>query len=149
LANLALESAKENEKEQQRQQPTKGKNAASTTPADSKEKRHRRRNNINAPSALRRHRAMMEIRRLIADGHTNDEIAAMLNLPVRSFYRYRSQAFADDAKTLKEQNKDALAFELSILRDRLCECYRSLSYIAGCKRYRTKDRCKPRAQLLK
>jgi len=145
---MALESAKEKEKEQQ-QQPTEGNNATgpTTTTADDmkEEKRHRRRTNTNAPSALRRQHAIIEIRRLITEGHSNEDVMASLGIPNRTFYRYLAQAYEHDSEMLRKQDRNALALEISVLKDRLCESYRCLSYIAGCRRYRTRDRIKAAA----
>jgi len=135
LAILALESAKEKEKQQQQS------TASTATTVDRKKCRSNNNNNSsNSPSRIRKLNAMMEIRRLTSEGYTNDEIAAMLNLPMRSFYRYRALAFAEDVKILKEKNNDTLALEISILHDCLTDLYRHFMSLGSNGRYRARDR---------
>jgi hypothetical protein len=89
---------------------------------------------------IRKLKAMMEISRLVTEGYSNDEVMALLDIPNRTYYRYLAQTYEHDAKALREQDRNALALEISLLKDRLCKSYRCLSYIADCRRYRTRDR---------
>jgi hypothetical protein len=62
---------------------------------------------------------LMILWRGIADGYSYNKIMDDLGLPPRSFYRYLSQTYEHDRRLLQEQNKDMLAFEISILHERL------------------------------
>jgi hypothetical protein len=73
---------------------------------------------------------MIEIRRMIAEGHSHKEIMDVLSLPQRSFYRYLHQAYKHDSKMPQEQNRDMLALELSVLKERLTNAYRRLATMA-------------------
>jgi len=51
-------------------------------------------------------------------------------LPQRSFYRCLSQAYEHDSKLLQKQNREMLALELSVLKERLTNAYRCLVAMA-------------------
>ncbi|MDQ3835682.1 MAG: hypothetical protein M3270_01930 [Thermoproteota archaeon] len=58
---------------------------------------------------------MAEIRRLVAEGYSHNNIMKQLKLPQRTYFRYLSETFEHDWQLLKQQNDDAamLALEIS------------------------------------
>jgi hypothetical protein len=62
---------------------------------------------------------MAEIRRLVAQGYSHNEIMKQLKLPPRTYFRYLSEAFEHDWQLLKQENDDAamLALEISKLKE--------------------------------
>ena len=84
------------------------------------------------PSKVRREKSMAEIRRLVAEGHSHNEIMKQLKLPRTTYFRYLSQAFEHDWQLLKQENNaDALALEISRLIDTLNAAIRKLDEIAN------------------
>jgi len=73
---------------------------------------------------------MLEIRRLVVDGHSYDEIQQVLGLSKRTFYRYLKKVFEDDKRVLEEKNHEELMRQLVILRDRYNENYQLLHAMA-------------------
>lgn len=74
---------------------------------------------------------MAEIRRLIAEGYSHNDIMKQLKLPPRTYFRYLSEAFEDDWQLLKQENNDAgmLALEISKLKETFREAQRILLQI--------------------
>jgi hypothetical protein len=82
------------------------------------------------PSKVRKEKSMAEIRRLVAAGYSHNEIMEQLKLPPRTYFRYFSQAFEHDWQLLKQENNaDALALEISILKDTFRATERALHEI--------------------
>jgi hypothetical protein len=72
----------------------------------------------STPSKVRKEKSMAEIRRLLAEGYSHNDIMKQLRLPPRTYFRYLSQAFEHDWQLLKQENNaDMLALEISILID--------------------------------
>jgi hypothetical protein len=85
----------------------------------------------SAPSKVRKEKSMAEIRRLIAEGYSQNEIFEQLKLPLRTYFRYLSEAFKHDWQLLKQENNAAaLALEISILKDTFRATVRTLDEIA-------------------
>lgn len=82
-------------------------------------------------SKVRREKSMAEIRRLVAEGYSNNSIMKQLNLPPRTYFRYLSEAFERDWQLLKQENNDAamLALEISKLKETFREAIRMLRQI--------------------
>ena len=78
------------------------------------------RNNVGGtPSKVRKQKSMAEIRRLVAEGYSHNDIMKQLKLPPRTYFRYLSEAFEHDWQMLKQENDDAnmLALEISKLKE--------------------------------
>jgi hypothetical protein len=73
---------------------------------------------------------MLEIRRLVVEGHNYDQIQEVLGLSKRTFYRYLNRVFEDDKRVLEEKNYEELMRQLVILRDRYNENYQLLHAMA-------------------
>src|SRR5215207_3354000 len=87
---------------------------------------------VGTPSKVRREKSMAEIRRLVAEGHSHNEIMKRLKLPRTTYFCYLSQAFEHDWQLLKQENNaDALALEISRLIDTLNAAIRKLDEIAN------------------
>lgn len=57
---------------------------------------------------------MAEIRRLVAEGYSHNDIMEQLKLPARTYFRYLSEAFEHDWQQLKQENNASmLALEIS------------------------------------
>jgi hypothetical protein len=57
---------------------------------------------------------MAEIRRLVAEGYSHNDIMEQLKLPARTYFRYLSEAFEHDWQLLKQENNASmLALEIS------------------------------------
>ena len=91
-------------------------------------------------SKIRRLHLIIEIRRMVGNGRSYQEIMDTLGIPERTFYRYLSQAHEHDKQLLMEQERDNLALELGILHERLTSAYRRLILIAGNENVSAKDR---------
>jgi hypothetical protein len=92
------------------------------------------------PAKIRRLHLIIEIRHMIGNGRSYREIMDTLGIPERSFYRYLSQAFEHDRQLMQEHNKDMMALELTIFRDRLTDAYRRLASIASNESLSARDR---------
>ena len=82
----------------------------------------------STPSKVRKQKYMVEIRRLIAEGYSHNEIMKQLKLAQRTYFRYLSEAFEHDWQLLKQENDDAalLALEISKLKETFREAQRTL-----------------------
>jgi hypothetical protein len=89
---------------------------------------------------IRRMRLIIEIRQMVGNGRSYREIMDTLGIPERSFYRYLSQAFEHDRQLMQKHNKDMMALELTIFRDRLTDAYRRLASIASNESLSARDR---------
>jgi hypothetical protein len=76
---------------------------------------------------------MVEIRRLLAEGCSHNDIMKHLKLRPRTYFCYLSQAFEHDWQLLKQENNNAaiLALEISRLIDTLNVAIRKLDEIAN------------------
>ena len=84
------------------------------------------------PPKVRKEKSMAEIRRLIAEGYSHNDIMDQLKLPPRTYFRYLSQAFERDLQLLKQENNAAmLALEMSRAIDRFNMAMRKLEEIAN------------------
>jgi DNA invertase Pin-like site-specific DNA recombinase len=66
---------------------------------------------------VRRLEAMLEIRRLVVDGHSYDDIQQVLGLSKRTFYRYLNRVFEEDKRVLEKENYKEVMIQVVILRD--------------------------------
>lgn len=66
-----------------------------------------------------------KIRNLIALGHSNAEIMNKLNIPRRTFYYYKKKVNEESAAEFQKKKAEDLAFDMSILRDRLSRMYKT------------------------
>jgi hypothetical protein len=98
------------------------------------------RNEGSVEAKIRILRLITEIRRMVGQGRSYREIMDTLGVPERSFYRYLSQAFEHDMQLMQEHNKDMMALELTIFRDRLTDAYRRLASIASNESLSARDR---------
>jgi hypothetical protein len=92
------------------------------------------------PARIRRLHLIIEIRHMVGNGRSYQEIMDTLGIPERTFYRYLSQAYEHDRQLLAEQERDNLALELGILHDRLTSAYQRLVLIASNENVSAKDR---------
>lgn len=94
----------------------------------------------NKPYKIRRLEVMMEIRQLVTEGYTYQEIRCKLNLPERTFFKYLYQIYEQDRKWLQEENKNEMTRQLAILKDRLTNAYREYYSIFTCPTISARDR---------
>lgn len=95
----------------------------------------------STPSKVRKEKSMAEIRRLVSEDYSHSEIMEQLKLPPRTYFRYLSEAFEHDWQLLKQENNAAkLAFEISILKDRLETTFRTLDEIANSPKTRVRQK---------
>ena len=80
--------------------------------------RKRRTTKVGLNDTLRR------IRHLIDQGYSNPEIQDILQLEERTFYRYLKKIYEIDKALFEEQEKDALATQIRVFKDRLLRAYR-------------------------
>jgi hypothetical protein len=80
----------------------------------------------STPPKVRKQKSMAEIRRLVAEGYSHNEIMKQLKLPPRTYFRYLSEAFEHDWQLLKQENNDPamLALEISKLKEIFREAQR-------------------------
>lgn len=84
------------------------------------------------PSKVRKEKSMAEIRRLVAQGYSHNEIMEQLKLAPRTYFRYLSEAFEHDWELLKQENNAAmLALEISRAIDTFNAVIRKLDEIAN------------------
>lgn len=83
---------------------------------------------------------MLEMRKLIIEGHSYNEIQDILGLSKRTFYRYLQHIFATDKRALEAQNTEQLMFHMTILENRYNSIYRELSSIATDRQQTAEDR---------
>jgi hypothetical protein len=83
------------------------------------------------PSKVRKQKSMAQIRRLVTEGYSHNDIMKQLKLPPRTYFRYISEAFEHDWQLLKQENNDAamLALEISKLKETFREAQRILLQI--------------------
>jgi hypothetical protein len=77
---------------------------------------------------VRKEKSMAEIRRLVAEGYSHNDIMEQLKLAPRTYFRYLSEAFEHDWQLLKHENNDAamLALEISKLKETFRKAERML-----------------------
>lgn len=94
------------------------------------------------PTKVRKEKSMAEIRRLVAEGYSHNEIMKQLKLPPRTYFRYLSEAFNHDWHLLKQENNDAnmLAFEISKLKETFREAQRMLWQIINSPKTPTRQK---------
>ncbi len=87
----------------------------------------------NTPFRVRKERSIAEIRRLLADGYSYNDIMMQLKLPARTYFRYLSEAFEHDWQLLKQENDNTAMLALGISRviDRFNATIRKLEEIAN------------------
>jgi AraC-like DNA-binding protein len=74
-----------------------------------------------------RMRTIQEIRRLLIEGYTYNDIMQQLHLSPRTFYRYLSAVFEDDRRLLAENISDEeMLNQMAICRDRLLKQRRDI-----------------------
>jgi hypothetical protein len=96
----------------------------------------------STPSKVRKQKYMAEIRRLIAQGYSHNDIMNKLNLAPRTYFRYLSEAFDHDWQLLKQENNDAdmLALEISKLKETFREAQRMLWQIINSPKTPTRQK---------
>lgn len=84
------------------------------------------------PSKVRKEKSMAEIRRLVGEGYSHNDIMEQLKLPPRTYFRYLAEAFEHDWRLLKQENDNAatLALEISRVIDTFNVVMRKLHEIA-------------------
>ncbi len=77
---------------------------------------------------VRKEKYVAEIRRLVAEGYSHNDIMKQLKLPPRTYFRYLSEAFEHDWQLLKQENNDPamLALEISKLKETFRKAQRML-----------------------
>ena len=80
------------------------------------------------PSKVRKEKSMAEIRILVAEGYSHNDIMEQLKLPPRTYFRYLSEAFEHDWQLVKHENNDAalLVLEISKLKETFRKAERML-----------------------
>jgi hypothetical protein len=73
---------------------------------------------------------MIEIRRLLVDGYSYDQIMHDLHIPRRTFSRYLNLLFEEDKKQLNQLNQSEVIHQFSIMRERLKTQYRETEQLA-------------------
>jgi hypothetical protein len=79
----------------------------------------------------RRTQAMIEIRRLLVDGYSYDQIMHDLRIPRRTFSRYINLMFEEDKKQLNQINQSEVIHQFSIMKERLNTQYRETVQLAN------------------
>jgi hypothetical protein len=93
------------------------------------------------PSKLRKEKSMAEIRQLVAEGYSHNEIMTRLKLPRTTYFRYLFQAFEHDWQLLKQENNpDVLALEISLLKERFEATIRTLHEIINSPKTKVRQR---------
>jgi hypothetical protein len=77
------------------------------------------------PSKVRKEKSIAEIRRLVSEGYSHNDIMEQLNLPPRTYFRYLSEAFDHDWQLLKQENNSNNAALLALEISKLKETFRS------------------------
>ena len=80
-------------------------------------------------SKVKRLQLMLEIRRLVLDGHSYSEIQEVLGIPRRSFYRLLDRVFQHDKRVLEAQNTQQVIFQLALLESRDNSIFQELASI--------------------
>jgi DNA-binding CsgD family transcriptional regulator len=80
-------------------------------------------------SKVKRLQLMLEIRRLVLDGHSYSEIQEVLGIPRRSFYRLLDRVFQHDKRVLEAQNTQQVIFQLALLESRYNSIFQELASI--------------------
>ena len=85
---------------------------------------------------------MAEIRRLVAQGYSHNDIMNKLKLAPRTYFRYLSEAFEHDWLLLKQENDDSamLALEISKLKETFREAQRILLQIINSPKTPTRQK---------
>ena len=96
----------------------------------------------STPSKVRKQKSMAEIRRLVAQGYSHNDIMKQLKLPPRTYFRYLSEAFEHDWLLLKQENDDSamLALEISKLKETFREAQRILLQIINSPKTPTRQK---------
>ena len=79
---------------------------------------------------LRKLEFMLEIRRMVVEGSSYNEIQSKLGLSRRTFYRYLNAIFDKDRQVLRKVNEDEVMTQAAILRDRYNDIYQTLDAIS-------------------
>lgn len=82
-----------------------------------------------------------QIRRAIIEGKSNIEIMKDFNLSRRSFFRYRSEAFADKTDEYKHlQERDDLLEDMAVLEERLSQTRNEINELSDNNEIESKER---------
>jgi hypothetical protein len=73
---------------------------------------------------------MIEIRRLLVDGYSYDQIMHDLHIPRRTFSRYLHLMFEEDKKQLNQINQSEVIHQFSVMKERLNTQYRETVQLA-------------------
>jgi hypothetical protein len=73
---------------------------------------------------------MIEIRRLLVDGYSYDQIMHDLRIPRRSFSRYLNLLFEEDKKQLNQINQSEVIRQFVVMKERLNTQYRETEQLA-------------------
>jgi ACT domain-containing protein len=79
---------------------------------------------------LRKLEFMLQIRRMVVEGSSYNEIQSKLGLSRRTFYRYLNAIFDKDRQVLRKVNEDEVMTQAAILRDRYNDIYQTLDAIS-------------------
>jgi DNA-binding CsgD family transcriptional regulator len=91
---------------------------------EEKDEEKRTRMKRNRPTKVGLNNTLRRIRHLIVEGRSNLEIQSILQLNERTFYRYMAKIHEIDHALFLEQEKESMASEISVFRDRLLKTYR-------------------------
>jgi hypothetical protein len=73
---------------------------------------------------------MIEIRRLLVDGYSYDQIMCDLHIPRRTFSRYLNLLFEEDKKQLNQLNQSEVIHQFLVMKERLSTQYRESEQLA-------------------
>jgi hypothetical protein len=93
---------------------------------------------------------MLEIRRMVIEGNSYNEIQSKLGLSKRTFYRYLNSIFDKDRQVLSKVNEGEVMTQAAILRDRYADIYQTLDEISKDRNIDAEQRinaCAARAEL--
>jgi hypothetical protein len=89
----------------------------------------------------RKKAAMREIRRMIIEGNSHQEIQRQLDLPSRSYFRYVDECFAEDRQRLAQSiTNDEILNQISIVEQRLTNMFKNMHDMATNENVEPQDR---------
>lgn len=91
-------------------------------------------------SKSRRLKAILELRKLVVDGHSPGEIQEALGVSRRTYYRYLKTAFEPDRRALERQDTNELMRWICILVERNNRIYQILKDVASDPKVSGQDR---------
>jgi len=88
----------------------------------------------------RRLKAILDLRKLVIDGHSPGDIQQALGLSRHTYYRYLKTAFESDRRALEAQNTNEMMRQVSIPLERNNRIYQILKGIAEDPKISGEDR---------